>query len=213
MYLEFIEKCKSKKYENQIIHKHHIIPSHIDKNNNTIELSVDDHAQAHLLFANIWPKNTYEWAANIWSYQILSRENDYNRLNDIKDSRKGKLNPFSGKKHSAETRQKISLKAYYQKDNNLSYENRYGSKAQKERDKRSIGVKKYWDNCGCDEKNSRSKNISKSLKESVKNKRGNNPASKKCKYKGKIYSCLQDVIEETGLSRYRLLKNKEFKII
>ena len=219
-YLDFINICKEKKYDEEIIHKHHIIPSHIDKEisneNNIVYLSVDDHAEAHLLFSRIWPKNTYEYVANIWSVQILKREYDYNLLHEIKETRKGELNGFYGRNHSAESREKMSegLYLYWSSRKDLKYENLYaGKRSLLEKKKRSNGVKKSWDNLSKKEREDRSKKVAKSLIENGKVRRGLNPAAKKCKYNEIIYNCITDAVEKTELSLFKLKKSKNFKII
>jgi hypothetical protein len=56
-YLDFIEECKNKNYENVITQKHHIIPKHMggdNSNSNLIELSLDDHYTAHILLSKCY---------------------------------------------------------------------------------------------------------------------------------------------------------------
>ena len=95
-------------------HKHHIIPRHaggIDDPSNIIELTVEDHAEAHRLLFEKYNRWQDEIAWKGLSGQIKTAE-----INHVKNSERqrgeknhmfGKPGPMRGKKHTEETREKI----------------------------------------------------------------------------------------------------------
>lgn len=78
VYKKFIEKCSAKKYDKKLtLHKHHIIPKFIDTNlehEQLVELSVEDHIQAHLLLAKCFDEGSVERVGNLRSAQLLNRK-------------------------------------------------------------------------------------------------------------------------------------------
>ncbi len=138
-YFNFIELCKNKNYTGNITHKHHIIPRHM-KNilkefnfncpENLIDLSCEDHFEAHWILTHCFPENRGFYKANLNSCCLLfewSRDPEKCR-NVISKFRKGKCfrkkeelkihsermkgNKFRlGIPHSPEIKQKISEKS------------------------------------------------------------------------------------------------------
>lgn len=108
----------------KITHIHHIIPKHMggtDDANNLVELSIEEHAQAHLkLFEEHGSKFDYI-AYMALSNQISNADATYlkllgpknwsreglEKLSMLAKQRTGNKNPFYGKKHSDETKQKL----------------------------------------------------------------------------------------------------------
>jgi len=174
-YLDFIEECKNKNYENVITQKHHIIPKHMGGNNsndNLIELSLDDHYIAHILlsecyggkykrenlasaimvkgyidnsdilieyqkslsgsgnpnFGNKWDKikrkEASERVKEYWSIddnkrKIQKPKSDSSKMG--KYNKNGTNNPFYGKSHSNEVREKLSELKRGNKPSNTLY--------------------------------------------------------------------------------------------
>lgn len=108
-------------------HKHHIIPKHQGGTNdkdNIVELTVEEHAQAHLDLYNKY-NNKFDYIAYMaLSGQITAGEASYmkllgpknwtkegkQKLSELAKQRTGKKNPFYGKKHTEETKQKLREK-------------------------------------------------------------------------------------------------------
>ena len=129
IYMNFINECKNKQYdENLVLHTHHIIPKHlctdrsiVNSKKNLIKISVENHVQAHLLLANLYPDDTYEHISNLRSARILNknsiREKDI--LKKITDSYRGEKNPLYGKTHTEKTRKKLNT-SFLRKGKNYS---------------------------------------------------------------------------------------------
>ena len=95
-------------------HKHHIIPRHAggtDDPSNIVELTVEEHAEAHKLLFKKYNKWQDEVAWKGLSGQIATAE-----INQIKNSERqrgeknhmyGKPGPMRGKKHTLESKDKI----------------------------------------------------------------------------------------------------------
>lgn len=100
-YLKFIEEVRVKAYSsNIIIHKHHIRPRRMggkDIEDNLIKISKEDHCLAHDILAECYGKGTMEWCMNKASANLILNIIDVN----------GQNNPFYGKKHSEESRNKM----------------------------------------------------------------------------------------------------------
>jgi len=127
-YLRFIEHCKKKKYHvNEYLERHHIIPRHAGGTNdkeNLIKLSLKDHMLAHKIRYEVY-KNQYDLSA--YSYMTgqsaeaksaicaangaKSRGRKLTEEHKRKLSKPGELNPFYGKTHTLEVREKIREKA------------------------------------------------------------------------------------------------------
>ena len=103
-------------------HKHHIIPKHMggtDNADNIVELTVEEHAQAHLDLFNKH-NNKFDYIAYMaLSGQITAGEASYIKLlgpkkwtkegkqmlSELAKQRTGKKNYFYGKSHTEETKQ------------------------------------------------------------------------------------------------------------
>ena len=108
----------------KITHIHHIIPKHMGGTNsadNLVELTIEEHAEAHRLLYE-QHGNKFDYIAYMaLSNQISNAEATYlkllgpkkwtkegkQKLSDLAKLRKGDKNPFYGKNHSEETKQKL----------------------------------------------------------------------------------------------------------
>lgn len=213
-YFSFIEECKNKLYDsNLVLHNHHIFPKFIyGKTKDTISLSVDDHVIAHLLLSECYEKDSREYILNLRSSRILNKNSikDISVLKKISESYFGEKNPFYGKSHTDEVKEILSKKTKILWKN-ISYEERYGSKAKIEKNKRSIGVKNYWDKIDPDLKKIRSNKIKNAL---IGNMIGDkNPMSKKVEVNGVVYGSLSQASKKLGKTTYFIKKEKTFKYL
>jgi len=169
IYIKFIKKCQNKKYGKDIVlHGHHIIPKHVwnvPENKEKIFLSVNDHIKAHLLLAECFEQNSYEYNSNMRSARLLNSKSIRSKkiLSKIRKTYSGKNNPFFGKKHSDATIKKIAEHTRKQ-CKNKKYDERYGLLASVEKHKRSIGGKNMWKNISEEDKSKRIQKASNSLK-------------------------------------------------
>jgi hypothetical protein len=115
-YVNFINECKNKNYTGSI-HRHHILPKFMggkDISENIVKLSYKDHLNSHLILAKCYDKTTNLYKKNIFAANMLTKwvESPVDLkqwLSEIaKERSAGQNNPFYGKKHSEETKQKIS---------------------------------------------------------------------------------------------------------
>jgi hypothetical protein len=100
-----------------IKHKHHIIPKHMggtDDPSNLIELTIEEHAEAHRI---LW-ENHGRWQDEV-AWKALSGQIDKQEINYIisvinntgkNNPMYGKVGPMRGKKHTEESKQKIKSK-------------------------------------------------------------------------------------------------------
>ena len=208
-YLDFIKECKNKIYDNYLVtHRHHIIPTHIEQNNNPeniVIVSVEDHIQCHYLLSKCYEVNSYENLANLYSCRRLkSSITIKTELDDlIIRAYIGENNPFYNKKHTAETRKILSEKTTNNVLNNSSYDIRYAD-PDLERKKRSEGVKKYWSNISENDKLERSKKLSKSLK--GKTAGSKNGMTYPVLINGIRYECKNDAVVALGVPGHKLHK-------
>lgn len=212
-YLNFIDICRYKKY-NEVTHKHHIIPKSFGgKNNkhNLVKLSVSDHIQAHFLFAQCFDFNSIEYNKNIWSIRILNKYYKNNKIeNIINKSYKGKNNPFYGKKHTEETKQKIAEKIS-QLLKGVKYDERYDN-PDLEKQKRSKGVKLYHESLSQTEKQKRINNIKKSLHNNKNLKCGYfNNSTYSLIVNNNLFLCLQDALKYYNITKGKLYRNFNVK--
>lgn len=214
-YKNFIAQCRVKTYDTSLVlHRHHIIPkcmwanTEISVNNKTnlINLSVEDHVTAHILFANCYENDTYEYISNMRSARIINRKSirDKSILDDISNTYFGDKNPFYGKSHTLKTKQ---LLAEFTSKNykNVSYEERYGKNAQIEKEKRKIGVKDDWKKMSDIDRIKRSKNISNALKGKLNGDK--NPFAKPILVDGIYYGSVTSACTSLAISKYKLYKN------
>jgi hypothetical protein len=207
-YKKFLEKCKLKKYDGDLVlHEHHIIPRHlcndsfdVESSSNKISISVEDHIKAHLMLAKCYETGTYENAANLWSARLLSKKSIRSKkvLNEITETYKGELNPFYGKTHTYETRKILAQKS---KDNwsGKSYETRYGKSSEVEKQKRKEGVKRHWEKMTDTERQLRAKNISAAVK--IHGKKGEDVGTAQpFLVDGVPFGCRKDVERHYGLA-------------
>jgi hypothetical protein len=208
-YLEFLNKCENKSYDNDTqLHNHHIIPKFIcntdDCLKRIIKLSVEDHAKAHYILANCFEENTKQRIMNLLSSQVLNKNSIKNKkeLKKYYEHLKGDNNPSK----RIEVRKKISenLKEFY-KDNihpkkGKIYEEIYGiEKAKIEKEKRK--------------KKSRSDEeyriSAKKISEKLKNRIAHNAI--KVHYNGIIYNSYTECVKILGISVTKLknLLNKK----
>lgn len=88
-------------------HTHHIIPRHMggtDDPSNLIELTVEEHAEAHRL---LYEQHGH-WQDKVAWQGLLGSIGHEEIMQEMYNARKGKGNFFYGKKHSEETKRKIS---------------------------------------------------------------------------------------------------------
>lgn len=194
-YEEFIEQCKEKDYDdNLVLHKHHIIPKNatndeerLNSNDNFIKLSVEDHVKAHLLIAECFDENSKEYIDNLRSARVLNRKSIKNKeiLEKISKQYEGEKNPFYGKTHSEETIEK--LRETSKKRKGKSYEEIYGEKRAKlEREKRSKKTRS-------DEEYKRdAKKVSRTLKGKFKG--SNNPNAQRYLVNGEYFGSRTEVV-------------------
>lgn len=215
IYKNFILECKLKVYDNSLVlHKHHIIPKcmwandEVSVNNatNIVNLSVEDHIKAHILFANCYENDTYEYSANMRSARILNKKSikDKDILENISKTYFGEKNPFYGKTHSLKTK-KILAEIISKNFKNVSYEERYGKNAVIEKEKRKKGVSENWKQLSKTDKEQRCKNISNALKGKMNGSK--NPFAKPMLVDGVYYGSLVEACEKLKLSTYKLYKN------
>ena len=210
IYYNFIKECESKEYDNTVVlHRHHMYPKHIHryidstvKKNKIIKLSVEDHITAHLLLAECYEKDSYEYLANIHSARLLTKKSikDVKNLKEIASAYKGKNNPFYGKKHTEKTKKILSEKTT-QNLTGVNYEERYGSeKAQIEKDKRKkcSRTKEQYAESG--------KKASKTIKERGSLRGAKNPFSKTYIVNNMIFGCKNELIEYFKMSYYKIRK-------
>ncbi len=96
----------------KVLHKHHIIPRHAggtDDESNLVYLTVEEHAEAHrLLYEQYGRKEDYlAWRGLAG---LIGKDEMIREKMSLNSSRPGELNTFYGKKHSEETKRKISEK-------------------------------------------------------------------------------------------------------
>lgn len=88
-------------------HLHHIIPKHAggtDDHENLISLTVEEHADAHRVLYEQYGR----WQDYVAWKGLLGLITEQERMEIMYSARRGEGNFFYGKKHTEETRQKIS---------------------------------------------------------------------------------------------------------
>lgn len=172
---------------------------------NLVNLSVEDHVTAHILFANCYEKDTYEYISNMRSARIINKKSirDKSILDDISNTYIGDKNPFYGKTHTSETR-KLLAEFTSKNFKNVSYKERYGKKAEIEKQKRKIGVTNDWKKMNDVDRKKRSKNISNALKGKMNGSK--NPFAKPMLIDDVYYGSLVEACNALKLSKYKLYK-------
>jgi hypothetical protein len=130
-YLRFIEHCKKKKYHaNEYLERHHIVPRHAGGTNNKenlIKLSLKDHTLAHKIRYEVY-RSQYDLSAyNYMTGQFAKAKRAICAANGAKSKGRklteehkqkiskatsGQNNPFYGKTHTLEVRQKLRESSY-----------------------------------------------------------------------------------------------------
>jgi hypothetical protein len=209
-YLEFIEKCRTKTYDDGLVlHKHHIIPKHlwanqeisVNNKDNLIKLSVDDHVTAHLMLAECYDENTYECISNLRSAQIISNKSitDKKILDKISETYVGDKNPFYGKSHTEETK-KILAEFTKTLKSGKTYEQLYGDRADEERRKRAKKTRTD------EEYKEAGKKASKKLKGLMVGEK--NPFAQSYMVDGLVFGCKRDMLKHFNTSMYFMKKEK-----
>jgi hypothetical protein len=213
-YIQFIESCRHKVYEPELaIHAHHIVPRYQDnESTEVVNLSVEDHIQAHIILANCYDVGSKDWIANLHSARLLQKNSKKYReeLLKVYEHLKGDNNPSK----RLDVREKISkalkarsLKGIQSDKKFKSYEELYGDNAELEKRKRAKCTRSK------EEYAMSAKKSSETVKQSKKLAKGNNPAAKKVKINGQIFDCVSDAFEHFKMSRYKLKKLYKFEYL
>lgn len=103
----------------KILHKHHIIPRHAggtDDIANLVELTVEEHAEAHRLLYEQYGRQE-DYLAWKGLAGLIGKDEMIKAKCSLNSSRPGELNTFYGKRHTEETKRKISEKRKGHSDN------------------------------------------------------------------------------------------------
>ena len=130
-YLEFIDNCRNKNYDNLLTHRHHILPKFmdgVDEQENYVKLSIEDHYKAHKLLAELSTNVNHIIGNKLSAGRITNRYEDFNISREeagklISEAKieyyKNNSHPTKGKtgiwEHTDEAKQKITdglLKRY-----------------------------------------------------------------------------------------------------
>lgn len=206
-YLQFIKNCKTKIYNsNLVLHTHHIYPRFLKLDCNlseaTVELSVEDHVQAHLLMAKCFDEGSYEFISNLRSAKLLAKNSiiDKKLLDAIYESQRGENNPSK----RPENRKKISdgLLEFYSNNPNAkkgkTYKEIYGENYLEEINKRKKATRTK------EEYKQGAAKAAATAKERGSNSGSNNSNAKKISIDGKIFNCIADACRYFSLSPYKL---------
>jgi len=177
-------------------HVHHIIPRYLggtDDPSNLVELTVEEHAEAHRKlyeqYGNWQDKVAWQGLAGLIGHDEIMRE--------MWDSRKGENNPYYGKKHTPEIRKKISEAC---KGKQLGTKKPTVSKALKERWKTQDHFNK-------------GKEPWNKGKTGVQNTYGIEHAlvhSKPCRYNGNVYHGIGACAKANNTTKYKIEKLVEW---
>ncbi len=168
IYKEFIQQCKVKEYDpSLVLHRHHIIPKSFggnDDETNIVRVSVEDHVICHSLFAKCFDENSFEQIVNKRAVNVLKRNAIRTTEEMIEHSKiyMGELNPFYGKHHTDETKKKLAESTTRHKKDK-SYNELYND-PNSEKEKRSLGMKQYWESLNENQRLERCEKIRQSLK-------------------------------------------------
>lgn len=103
----------------QVLHKHHIIPRHAggtDDQSNLVELTIEEHAEAHRLLYEQYNRQE-DYLAWKGLGGLIGKDEMVRLKCSLNSSRPGNLNTFYGMKHTEETKRKISEKRKGHSDN------------------------------------------------------------------------------------------------
>jgi hypothetical protein len=94
----------------KVLHRHHIIPRHAggtDDESNLVYLTVEEHAEAHrLLYEQYGRKQDYlAWKGLAG---LIGKDELLKEMCSLNSSRPGESNTFYGRKHTEESKKKIS---------------------------------------------------------------------------------------------------------
>lgn len=171
-------------------HRHHIIPRHMggtDDPSNLIELTVEEHAEAHrLLF-----EQHGHWQDRVAWQGLLGLIDHKDIMREMWDARKGAGNTFYGKKHTEESKRKMSES---KKGQNLGVPKNHGSK-----------LKEVWAKIGHPRKGKTPWNKGKTGTR-TRTTTEMESFSIKIVYEGKEYPSLKAASRATGISPYKLKK-------
>ena len=172
-------------------HKHHIVPRHAggsDDPSNLIELTVEQHAEAH----RILYEEHGRWQDRVAWQGLLGLIGHDDIMQEMWNARKGEGNTFYGKKHTDETKRKIS-------------ENRKGKgtapKSDETRQRMSENHTRYWQ--GKVAHNKGKKQRPATILERAKQ-------GKPLRYNGKVYPTLAEAARANDSTPYKIGKQCEF---
>ena len=96
----------------KVLHKHHIIPKHAggtDESSNLVLLTIEEHAEAHKKLYEEYNRQE-DYLAWKGLAGLIGKDEMIKAKCSLNSSRPGELNTFYGKKHTEETKRKISEK-------------------------------------------------------------------------------------------------------
>jgi hypothetical protein len=212
-YLEFIESCRNKSYDDELVlHSHHIIPKYLGTNSkDTIRLSIDDHVQAHIILAECYEKGSKDYISNMHAARFIKNKSvKYkNKLLEVYEHLRGDNNPSK----LLENKEKISngLLKYYSSNDNVkkgrTYEEVYGDRAEYEKLKRKKCSRTL------DQYKESSLKASNTTKLNGSLAGSNNPNSKPMYIDGVYYGCQREAVEALQMNFREIKKNKIIKYI
>lgn len=212
-YLDFIESCRNKSYDNELVlHSHHIVPRYLDPDSSdVIRLSIDDHVQAHIILAECYEKGSKDYISNMHAARFIKNKSIKYRdkLLEVYAHLKGDNNPAK----LPENKEKISngLLRYYSSNDSIkkgrTYEEVYGDRAEFEKLKRKKCTRTS------EQYRESSLKASKTIKSNGSLAGSNNPNSKPMYIDGIYYGCVREAVEALKMSIYKIKKTKTIKYI
>ena len=177
-------------------HVHHIIPKHMggtDDPSNLIELSVEEHAEAHRILYEQYGR----WQDKVAWQGLLGLIGHDEIMREMWDARKGEGNPYYGKKHTPEIRKKIS-------------ENAKGKQLGMKKPTVSAALKERWKH---EEHFNKGKEPWNKGKTGVQDTYGIEHAlvhSKPCRYNGKVYHGIHACAKANNTTKHKIEKLVEW---